>query len=167
MVSLLRMIESYTVMVTSPPAYAVFDFEVFSNNYPDFEDTNNLSLVLFLKNTGLSIVFPGDLEKAGWKALLQLPAFRQQLATVNIFVASHHGRESGYTEEIFQVCRPDVVIISDESKQFDTQDTNYAQHAKGITWNKTETRRVLTTRNDGMLTISQPPGAAYHIRATK
>jgi len=167
MVSLLGMIDAYTLTVTSPPLYTNLDFAVFYNVYPDFEDTNNLSLVLFLHYPGLSIVFPGDLEKAGWRTLLRQPVFRQHLAKVNIFVASHHGRESGYANEVFQFCNPAVVIISDESKQFDTQETNYAQHAIGITWNQGETRRVLTTRNDGMLTISTRVGAPYFIQATK
>ena len=167
MVSLLGMVDAYTFTVTSPPVYTTLDVAVFYNDYPAFDDTNNLSLVLFLHYPGLSIVFPGDLEKAGWKTLLQQPVFRQHLAKVNIFVASHHGRESGYANEVFQFCNPEVVIISDESKQFETQETNYAQHARGITWNQTETRRVLTTRNDGMLTISPSIGAPYFIQATK
>jgi beta-lactamase superfamily II metal-dependent hydrolase len=167
MVSLLSMIDTYTAVVTSPPLYTSLDYAVFSNDYPAFQDTNNLSLVLFLHFPGLSIVFPGDLEVAGWKALLQQLVFRQHLAKVNIFVASHHGRKSGYAEEVFQLCKPDVVIISDESKQFATQDVDYAQHAKGITWNQTEIRKVLTTRNDGMLTITSRLDTGYHIQASK
>ena len=156
-----------SVGTTQVVQWVNLDFAVFYNVYPDFEDTNNLSLVLFLHYPGLSIVFPGDLEKAGWRTLLRQPVFRQHLAKVNIFVASHHGRESGYANEVFQFCNPAVVIISDESKQFDTQETNYAQHAIGITWNQGETRRVLTTLNDGMLTISTRVGAPYFIQATK
>jgi beta-lactamase superfamily II metal-dependent hydrolase len=42
------------------------------------------------------ILFTGDLEVAGWRRLLTIPAFRQNVQNVSVFVASHHGRESGY-----------------------------------------------------------------------
>jgi beta-lactamase superfamily II metal-dependent hydrolase len=120
-----------------------------SPNYPHVTDTNNLSLVLFLHCPGLSIVFPGDLEKPGWRNLLLRPDFQAHLARVNIFVASHHGRENGYLPEVFDYCHPQVIIISDESKQYETQETNYSNRASGIVWNATDTRKVLTTRKDG------------------
>jgi len=94
------------------------------------------------------------MEQPGWRKLLTNPSFRRELALVRIFVASHHGRESGYCEELFAHCWPDVVVISDEEVHFDTQANCYAQHAKGISWNGgRETRRVLTTRCDGDVRI--------------
>ena len=124
------------------------------NPYPVFTDTNNLSLVTFVHGPGYSVVFPGDLEHAGWKMLLGNPSFRRELASVRIFVASHHGRLNGYCREVFDYCRPDIVVISDESIRFDSQINRYAQHATGIPWNGgRETRRVLTTRRDGDIRI--------------
>ena len=166
--ALLEIMESYpTGPLTAEPAYPNLEFQFFWNVYPEFTDTNNLSLVLFLHYPGLSIVFPGDLEKAGWRNLLQRPDFRAHLARVNIFVASHHGRESGYAPEVFDVCKPDIVIISDESKQYDTQEIDYNKHAKGITWNQTDIRKVLTTRKDGMLTITKDLQSGYYVQASK
>jgi hypothetical protein len=165
--ALLDMLATYTANVSVPPVYPSVEFEVFYNSYPSFTDTNNLSQVLFLHYPGLSIVFPGDLEKAGWRTLLQRGDFRAHLARVNIFVASHHGRESGYAPEVFDVCEPDIVVISDESKQYDTQETNYGQHSTGITWNQTETRKVLTTRKDGMITITKDISSGYYVQASK
>lgn len=134
------------------------------NPYPLFRDTNNLSYVTFVHGPGYSIVFPGDLEKQGWKALLQNANFRADLAKVKVFVASHHGRESGYCEEVFNYCKPDIVVISDEPMQFDTQNHEYAQHATGL-YDQTakKTRRVLTTRCDGHLRIGSPLGYRYFI----
>lgn len=163
--ALLEIMEVYTAPVTLPPVYSNLDFTVFHNDYPNFTDTNNLSLALFLHYPGLSIVFPGDLEKAGWRKLLVNRDFIAHLARVNIFVASHHGRESGYVKEIFDFCKPDVVIISDEEKQYDTQETNYGSHARGISWNKTDIRRVLTTRKDGMITITKSNQEGCYIQA--
>lgn len=150
--SLLAMSGNYNQIVLSPPDLGLLSFEVFWNSYPQFEDTNNLSLVLFLDYPGLSIVFPGDLESAGWEALLQNVAFRQHLQRVNVFVASHHGRKNGYCEEVFAYCNPKIVVVSDEDIKFDTQEEiDYGVHAEGVPWTTGGTRRVLTTRSDGMI----------------
>ena len=168
MKALLEMMETYTAPVISPPEYPNIEFEVFCNNSPDFTDTNNLSLVLFLHFPGLSVVFPGDLEKPGWRTLLQSQIFRGHLSRVNVFIASHHGRESGYVKEVFDVCHPDIVIISDEPMQFDTQENCYGNHAKGITWNQSDIRRVLTTRKDGSITITNHVGNhGYYVQASR
>ena len=75
----------------------------------------------------------------------------------DLLLVRQHGRESGYAEEVFSFCTPEMVIISDESKQYETRETNYAKYAKGIPWNRegvTSIRKVLTTRNDGMIIIT-------------
>ena len=164
MKTLFSMIRTYTYDVAVPQDCGGLTYSAYCNGYPQFTDTNNLSLVLFLRYKGISIVFPGDLEKAGWITLLENPAFCDNLRRVNICVASHLGRESGYAKEIFNYCTPAVVVISDEAIKYETQEDSYAQHARGITWNSTHRRKVLTTRNDGMLTIT-PKGESFHISA--
>jgi beta-lactamase superfamily II metal-dependent hydrolase len=169
MTALLEMLRIYVAAVNTPPSYAGLEYEAFYNPYPTFTDTNNLSQVVFLHYPTVSIVFPGDLEKAGWRALMENVRFREHLSRVNIFVASHHGRESGYTEEVFEVCSPDIVVVSDEAKQYDTQETNYSVHAKGIRWSTGEVRKVLTTRSDGMIMVTAETGQRYpyQIRTTR
>jgi len=154
MKALLEMVETYTQDVASPPVYQNLEYRVFWNSHPLFTDTNNLSLVLFLHYPGLSIVFPGDLEKAGWRQLLRNQDFRDHLSRVDVFVASHHGRESGYTPEVFDHCHAEIVIISDEAMRYETQETNYAQHASGIPTHDGGRRKVFTTRSDGKINIS-------------
>lgn len=132
-------------------------YTVFRNRYQtDFSDTNNLSLVLFLHCGGLHMVFAGDLERAGWLKLLEQENFQKELAAVNVFVASHHGRESGCCDEVFSQagCSPDVFLMSDKATQFDTQKTIpwYRQRASGVVLSGQE-RRVLTTRSDGKITL--------------
>lgn len=167
MTAFLEMARNYTGENPVPPEYPNLEYAVFWNDYPYFEDTNNLSVVLFLHYPGISIVFPGDLERAGWLELIERDQFRAQLARVNIFVASHHGRESGYCPEVFAFCKPSAVIVSDEEKKYDTQKDWYGKHATGIRWNKDGSRRVLTTRNDGMLTITPRSEGGFHILATR
>jgi hypothetical protein len=166
---LVRMIPLYNGAPPAAPAgpSGEYSISLYSNPYPLFTDTNNLSLVVFVHGPGFSIIFPGDLEKPGWRMLLNNPTFRAELRRVRIFVAAHHGRESGYCKEVFDHCTPDVVIISDEPLQYDTQNDCYAQYAKGIPWNGGgERRRVLTTRCDGHIRIStSAPGWLYWISA--
>jgi beta-lactamase superfamily II metal-dependent hydrolase len=137
------------------------------NSYPnESTDTNNLSVVQFLRSQGLHMVFAGDMERPGWLKLLERESFRAELATVNVFVASHHGRESGCCEELFQrtSCRPDLFIMSDKATEYSTQRTIswYRQRANGIMFGDGE-RRVLTTRRDGKITIEARP-TGYQVR---
>lgn len=141
------------------------DIQTFWNPYPEFQDTNNLSLVSFIHHDQMSIIVPGDMERAGWQWLLQDPRFVENLERVDIFVASHHGRENGYMEEIFDYCYPDIVIISDTIIQFDTQEHNYARHSQGVLWNGGPERRyVLTTRSDGNITAFSNERGGFDIR---
>lgn len=154
----------YVHEVANPPTFPNIEFECFSNSHPEFTDTNDLSLVAFLHYDGMGIVFPGDLEKAGWEKLLSLEVFQNHLRRVNVFVASHHGRENGYCEEVFNYCTPDIVIISDKEVVHETQKNNYKSHTLGIPWNGgPEKRYVLTTRSDGTITIKKQIGSSYHI----
>lgn len=155
MTVLLEMVDSYTAGVSNeqlePPGIRVWSFH---NTYPTFADTNNLSLLTFLDVGSVSFVLAGDLERAGWLALLANPQVRQLLARANVFVASHHGRESGYCREVFDHCRPSLVVMSDSPVEYDTQRmaSTYAQHATGEWFNGgsgREWRKVVTTRNDG------------------
>ncbi len=153
--ALLDLMRTYTADA-APIDWAGATFTFFSNPYPTFTETNDLSLVTFLDYRDVHMVFPGDLEKAGWRALLQKPDFRTALAGVKLFVASHHGRENGYYPEVFNICKPQLVLVSDEPVKYDTQDVDYTQHASGMRFTD-GMRYVLTTRADGMITISQAP----------
>jgi beta-lactamase superfamily II metal-dependent hydrolase len=128
----------------------------FWNPYPSFAATNDLSLVIFLKYGNFKILFPGDLEKAGWRALLQRPDFCAELRGTNILVASHHGRESGYCPDIFDYFTPSAVVISDKPIEHETQRTvpDYRRvvRTQGVRVRSTgKDRHVLTTRRDGWI----------------
>jgi hypothetical protein len=159
--TLVRMTGSYTDAVTSRPNYGAMTYSMFWNRYPhDFDDENNLSLVLFLHCYGLHMVFPGDLEAAGWRALLRNPDFVRELQQVNVFVASHHGRQSGCCEEVFREarCLPQIVVMSDAGIQYATQTTAswYGSRCRGMVYDG-QPRFVFTTRQDGRLLIEATP----------
>ena len=158
--ALLGMKARYTTPVPGGGVQGECYISQYWNPYGLVDNTNDLSLVTFVHGLGYSVLFAGDLEGPGWRWLLWNAAFRKELARAKVFVASHHGRTTGYCADVFDHCRPEVVIISDGEIQYETQAHCYAQHAVGIPWNGgREVRRVLTTRRDGDIRIS--PGLGY------
>jgi beta-lactamase superfamily II metal-dependent hydrolase len=136
------------------------EFMTFKNDEAVSPNLNDLSVVTFAKYGQNTIIFPGDLEERGWLAHLRNPDFCMWLSKVNVFVASHHGRASGYCQEVFSWCKPDIFLVSDKG-QTDTSITEvYRAIAKGVTFvSRDETRHsrhVLTTRNDGAILVSFP-----------
>ena len=139
----------------------------FWNNYPDFKDTNNLSLAVFIKFGAFKILLPGDLERPGWLALLERDDFCAELAGTTVLMASHHGRRSGFCDEIFDYFTPDCVVISDKPIVHTTQhmapDYRAVTRENGVYVRTTgKQRHVLTTRRDGwiMFTVGHQ---SYHI----
>ncbi|WP_396328670.1 ComEC/Rec2 family competence protein [Burkholderia anthina] len=130
------------------------------NPYPHFDDENNLSLVLTLNILGFSFMFPGDMETKGFDHLLNTcPPFRQTVAGVHVLIAAHHGRSNGICTAMFDTynCKPQLVVISDDYKQYETQETTdyYAQKVHGVPWFRDDGRRfVLTTRSDSEVRFS-------------
>lgn len=130
------------------------EVQTFCNTPAQFEDENNLSMAVFIRSEGIGFMFTGDLEKPGWTEILKEPAMREALSKTDVFFASHHGRESGCSDLVFEYCHPTFVVISDKKKGFQTQETTqwYYDRCRGgyVTWSSNP-RRVLTTRNDGSL----------------
>ena len=126
----------------------------FNHSFPTFSNTNDLSCAFFISFGPFKILFPGDLEKLGWRAHLQNPAFIAELRATTILVASHHGRESGFCEEVFEFLQPQAVVMSDKSIVHGTQEMVPQYRSKvcgdGIRLtNERERRHVLTSRCDG------------------
>lgn len=147
------------------------------NRYPHFTKTNDLSLAVFIRYGAFTILFAGDLERAGWNSLLQRPSFIQDLQSVNVLVASHHGRDNGCCEEAFKFFIPDIVVFSDCEKKYGTQETSgwYACRTRGITdlsappgaFGVPSRRKVLTTRRDGTINIAVYPTGFYNIETER
>lgn len=123
--------------------------------------TNHLSQMIFVTAGKKVICIPGDLEKQSWNLMLKKERVRYLLQRTNIFFASHHGRENGYHDAVFDYCFPDCIIISDKEVVHGTQQgmsSLYAKHVvgEGVSLETTSgltTRKVLTTRKDGHLHI--------------
>lgn len=157
------MIEQYTGQATNLPYFGGLKLRQFHNKFPDdFQDENNLSLVVILEWPNFKICFPGDMEVAGWRKLLERRDFRDAMGNVSVLVASHHGRENGCCEELFSQTgmRPELIVISDDGIQYKTQNTIswYSEKVSnnGIMLNG-RSRKVLTTRSDGKINFSIDP----------
>lgn len=141
---------------------------MFNHSFPAFANTNDLSCAFFLSYGPFKILFPGDLEKAGWRAHLQNPAFVAELRATTILVASHHGRENGFSEEAFEYLKPQAVVISDKTIVHGTQEIapQYRNkvHGDGIRLTNSLARRhVLTTRCDGDILFQVQLDGTYHV----
>jgi beta-lactamase superfamily II metal-dependent hydrolase len=168
--ALADMTRDYRTAVSYWPDYDGMTYRQFWNRYPDdFEDENNLSLVTVMRwpgynrDTGFSILYAGDMERAGWQALLRREDFRAEMRDISVFVASHHGRLNGYCRELFEWTdlEPELFVISDCGIQYATQETIalYRRHASGVGYNG-QFRRVITTRRDGYVSFRIGPDGA-------
>lgn len=118
---------------------------------------NNMSIVSFLNYKTFTMLFPGDIEASGWKKLLERTDFVEWLRKTKILLAPHHGRETGYCNDIFEYFTPYLTIVSD-GRFGDTSATNrYSLKSKGWkVWKSNGEgieRKVLTTRQDGAINL--------------
>ncbi len=106
------------------PVFQGLEEQQFCVAYPTLEDTNNLSLALFLKCHGVGVMFTGDLGTPGFAHLLREDAFKLALMQTHIFIAPHHGREDGCCDELVPFLKNVVfVVISDKAYEHETQET--------------------------------------------
>ncbi|MBU1083379.1 MBL fold metallo-hydrolase [Patescibacteria group bacterium] len=119
-------------------------------------DANDLSLVTFLTEERFTVCFSGDLTSRGWKLLLENKAFQYMLRETNLFVASHHGRPTGYYEPVYEYLYPKLIVISDKEQSKGRtviKRVPYREHAYGVKLNDGSFRKVLTTREDGRIRV--------------
>jgi hypothetical protein len=104
------------------------------------------------------MVIPGDNEAPSWAELLEDPSFVRAVTATDVLLASHHGRDAGYSDELFEAMgRPKLVIISD-GRFGDTSATDrYSKQATDWTVRDSlglaEVRKCVTTRCDGHITV--------------
>jgi competence protein ComEC len=136
---------------------------------------NNHSIVTIIKYAESKILIPGDNEKPSWEELFEMDGFKSAIKNVDILVAPHHGRESGYNPDLFDYFTPKLTIISD-GKVCDTSAVDrYSKVSNGWTVkhrknnNEKEKRNCVTTRNDGVIVVkfgynnSEKPFISVHI----
>ena len=158
---IIKLKDEYIFSITLDTPYKKDTFCLEQSDFPDEEiDTNKLSQIVFVTYKSTCICMPGDLTSPAWEKHLTNKMVQDKLKEPQIFVASHHGREDGFNENVFRYCRPEVIILSDEDISYKTQEgqtQTYLGEVKGngivFNGNATNLRKTLTTRNDGHLWI--------------
>jgi beta-lactamase superfamily II metal-dependent hydrolase len=142
-----------TELVGNPSVSGGVRVRTFASSSLSHSNINNHSGVTVLEYHGAKVVIPGDNESPSWNELLKQPEFVEAISGVTVFLASHHGRESGYCPDIF-ISKPKLCIVSDGPVKDTDATANYSYHAEG--WdivsrntNKTINRNCITTRSDG------------------
>jgi hypothetical protein len=94
--------------------------------------------------------------------LLGSQEFKDAVKGTHVLVAPHHGRESGFCNELFELISPYLVVISDGVSTTTNASSRYSQKAQG--WEvhhrsggADEVRKCLTTRSDGVVLIEFGP----------
>lgn len=72
------------------------------------DDENNNGIILAITTGKSKVVLTGDTEEEQWNVISLAP-----LADTAIFLASHHGREDGFSKRALEVIKPQRIVISD------------------------------------------------------
>ena len=145
-------------LVGNPVVSGGVSIKKFSSKNCGQSNINNHSGVIVFDYCGVTVVVPGDNEPASWHELLKQPDFVSAINRSNVFMASHHGRKSGYCADIFDR-KPNLCVVSDGRVQDTDARDRYSHHAKGWKVKKrndlpSEERYCITTRRDGFIDIS-------------
>jgi beta-lactamase superfamily II metal-dependent hydrolase len=142
---------------TIPTNLGGASFQFFIPNLWSRQNLNNHSMVVVVSYQGMKIVIPGDNEAASWNELMENLRFRVAVQNATILIAPHHGREAGYCSDLLSLIAPRLVIISDGDACDTSATGRYSDKASGCFVGNgigtTETRKCLTTRKDGHITV--------------
>ncbi len=158
-----KMSDSYTAPIKesenvgNPSVSGGVSINQYASSSCGVSNINNHSFVTVLDYRDVTVVIPGDNEQVSWSELMKERDFATAMNRVNVFMASHHGRESGYCAEIFTE-KPDLCVVSDGRVQDTDARQLYSYHAKGWRVHKrnngsSEKRYCVTTRQDGSIDI--------------
>jgi competence protein ComEC len=105
----------------------------------------------------MKVVIPGDNETPSWNELMKNLAFTMAVQDTTILIAPHHGREAGFSAELLDLMKPQLVVISDREECDTSAASRYSAKAAGCKvvngFGKLDTRKCLTTRTDGHITL--------------
>ncbi len=119
---------------------------------------NNHSVVSVFSYAGIKILVPGDNEPPSWHELKEMPGFLDVTKDIDVLLAPHHGRKSGFESEIMKHFNPRLTVVSDGAYCDTSATSRYSDISRGWMVYKrdgtSEKRFCLTTRNDGVITVT-------------
>ena len=125
---------------------------------------NNSSIIRYIKYNGVSFLFAGDLETAGWEWLSKNDSHFRVLMRrgIDVLVAPHHGHDSGFPKALLNLTgKVKVIILSKDteaSKEGSDVYSGYSNYANGVGYynasdESTYFGKVLTTRSNGNIYV--------------
>ena len=122
------------------------------------EELNDYSIATYVSYKEHSILLMGDNTPKNIEELMEDTDFKSEIENIDVLLAPHHGRKSGYVPEFVQYLNPTITIISDKSEDNnESAQDRYEYYSNGmyITKNgKKDFRQTLTTRNEGDITLT-------------
>ena len=109
-------------------------------------DTNAHSYVLWLEYAGIKVVLGGDATDTVWKFIYG--KFKENLKC-HVLKASHHGRDSGYSQEAVKAMSPDYVVVSVGTKPETDATNKYRQYCKEVWSTRWKGNIILTIPESG------------------
>lgn len=94
------------------------------------DNKNLMSTVLLIKYGECKIVLAGDAEQENWDSIIN--NYYDEIDNISILGAAHHGRDSGYHQEVVKLMNPKYTIVS-VGKKPDTDSSNkYRQYSENV-----------------------------------
>lgn len=124
------------------------------------KDLNTFSNIIVAQFEGFKFVFTGDNPKNILDNMIDTnyQNIRRVINDATCLLAPHHGRSGEYSEKFFECVNPCISLVSDKAIEYGTQDeTARLYKGRGVKFNNSY-RHVLTTRNDGTITIEVENG---------
>lgn len=135
------------------------------------EELNDYSIATYVSYKEHSILLMGDNTSKNIEELMEDEDFKSKIENIDVLLAPHHGRKSGYVPEFVEYLNPTITIISDKPEDNDESAQNsYQYYSNGmyITKNgKKDFRQTLTTRNDGDITLTITDNGDLSIECNK
>ena len=144
--------------VGNPAVSGGVSISIYASSECGTSNINNHSGITVFEYNGVKVVIPGDNEPPSWNSLMEESSFIEAIKDADVFMASHHGRESGYHSDLLNTINPKLCIVSDGRVQNTDATSRYSAHASGWSVHKKSTgewndRKCLTTRTDGNVDI--------------
>lgn len=141
----------------NPSNYGGLQTQIFPSIEIDSLNINNLGIIAIFNFANIKIIFPGDIETSAWLQILEDHVTCEALANADVYIASHHGRESGFNNDIMNIINPSITIISD-GRHCDTSAIDrYRNKSQGWTIHRSdgqsEKRKCLSTYSSGTVNI--------------
>lgn len=140
-----------------PENYGGLIIKTFTPTQNSQSNINNHSIVSIFEFADIKVLLPGDNEVPSWNELKETDGFLEAAKEIDVLLAPHHGRNSGFDNDAMRHFNPRITIVSDGRHCDSSATSRYTTISRGWDVHKRngsrEKRYCLTTRNDGVIFI--------------